>query len=257
MFRTKDLVLLLLIVAFLVIAIIYAATSNVETETQNRFAQNTPEITSVSAEVVESEKSTLSREERLAKMRELIEKSELVTISESIETESEPSPETSTSDLMTVESEPILCPAYNSFANPYWPVGEIQQQSVEGVRQYFTSTMTTVGTSSSSTVSKNVLLTLPQPFIPSGSNNCLSSSVIGAALDGSLIRNNEVGLYSLFNNQTLIGYALDGFPIYGVGSKATDSCGGRIELGQYRYELSSERPTIINCYRGTPQSFTQ
>jgi hypothetical protein len=88
--------------------------------------------------------------------------------------------------------------------------------------------------------------------VPLNSESCVASDVIGIATDGSLIRNNEVGAYGVFGGGTLVGYALDGFPIYGVSEQKADICGGAMVGGQYRYVISSERATIINCFAGAP-----
>ncbi|KAJ0403375.1 hypothetical protein P43SY_007126 [Pythium insidiosum] len=60
----------------------------------------------------------------------------------------------------------------------------------------------------------------------------------------------------------LIGFALDGFPVYGPyaedGQVATglDACNGRIgDDGTYRYHVTLNRaPYIIGCFRGTPRN---
>ncbi len=95
-------------------------------------------------------------------------------------------------------------------------------------------------------------ITLPK-YPLAGSDTCLASDVIGIGLDGSLIRNSEYALYGVFGEATHIGYALDGYPIYGQTSNlATDSCGAVSIDGAYRYYLSVERPGVIGCFRGTP-----
>jgi hypothetical protein len=78
--------------------------------------------------------------------------------------------------------------------------------------------------------------------------------VIGISKNGSLIRNTDVAGYGSFGGDTLVGYALDGFPIYGAADKRTDICGGLMEDGQYRYQISNSRDTIITCYVGSPIS---
>lgn len=57
----------------------------------------------------------------------------------------------------------------------------------------------------------------------------------------------------------LIGYAFDGFPIYGLytddGALPTDldECNGRVgDDGTYRYHTSLTAPYLIGCFRGTP-----
>jgi hypothetical protein len=82
-------------------------------------------------------------------------------------------------------------------------------------------------------------------------------------------------------NETIIGYANDGFPIYsnpgytyvsgykmtgnpksnawsaytyvGGGSNTLDACNGRTDAdGSYRYYITEAFPYIIGCYKGTP-----
>ncbi len=85
---------------------------------------------------------------------------------------------------------------------------------------------------------------------------CLPSDVIGIAKDGSLIRNNEVSLYKIFSSDTLIGYALDGWPIYGLSSGINSgSCGESKIAGGYVYYLSDDRETVLNCFISTPVKF--
>jgi hypothetical protein len=66
------------------------------------------------------------------------------------------------------------------------------------------------------------------------------------------MRNNELALYTVFGPDTLVGYSLDGFPIYGPSTVATDSCGGAMVGGVYRYVLSAERPGLLTCFAATP-----
>jgi hypothetical protein len=80
---------------------------------------------------------------------------------------------------------------------------------------------------------------------------CLPHEVVGIARDGSLIRNDEAALYGIFDDTVLIGYALDGFPIYGqTVDRPLDQCGGAMVDGSYRYYLSEERDHVLGCYRG-------
>lgn len=255
MFRTRDFILYFTIVVFLLTAIGFTVfEKNTDTSTSTNIATVETEITTVSATVVSSSKNTLSREDRLAALKQKIKNSELTNISE---------PEPDTIDLVIedvapsvlTESVPQFCSTYEPNLIVNWPLGEIKTTFAEGARQYFTEHSMKIGTSSSTTIEKNTLLTLSSHFVPLGPASCLSSDVIGIALDGSLIRNNEIGLYSIFSDETLIGYALDGYPIYGLGEQEVDSCGGRIELGQYRYELAAERTLILNCFAGVPETF--
>jgi len=100
--------------------------------------------------------------------------------------------------------------------------------------------------------STETMLQLTTRSMPAATPTCLSSDVIGIANDGSLIRNDEFAFYGVFGAETRVGYALDGLPIHGVGTVRGDVCGGRIVAGQYRYELSTSRDTLINCFAATP-----
>lgn len=58
----------------------------------------------------------------------------------------------------------------------------------------------------------------------------------------------------------LVGWALDGFPIYGpydqdgklTRSKDLDACNGREVDGNYQYVMTPEPPFIMGCFTGTP-----
>ncbi len=94
---------------------------------------------------------------------------------------------------------------------------------------------------------------LPIVNNPLDNMNCLRSDVVGIAKDGSLIRNNEYMAYGVFGKDTIIGYALDGFPIYGRDDYVyVDECGGDIGVEGYGYVLQTNRQSILNCYRGQP-----
>lgn len=108
-----------------------------------------------------------------------------------------------------------------------------------------------IGTTTASS-SIEILYTFPPQNIFASQQRCISSEVIGVAQDGSLIRNDEAVIYKLFDAGTLIGYALDGVPIYGKSDEPLDRCGGLVKNGAYRYQLSEDRGTMINCYSQTP-----
>jgi hypothetical protein len=78
--------------------------------------------------------------------------------------------------------------------------------------------------------------------------------VVGIARDGSLIRNSDAELYAVFGPEVLIGYLLDGFPLYGASNLPTDACGGAEIGGSYRYYLSPKRDWVISCFTAAPGS---
>ncbi len=149
-----------------------------------------------------------------------------------------------------------VCSTYYTYSKPWNPKG-LKFEVVEGARLVYREEVGApimVGTTTVSAPVRDVLLQLPLRSFPNQQATCLSGDVVGIATDGSLIRNNEAGLYSVFGSETLIGYALDGFPIYGAGETKLDKCGGKTVTGEYRYYLDPEREGVINCYFGSPET---
>jgi hypothetical protein len=244
MFRTRDFVLLFSTIMFLVLAI------GTTLLTQNRTAgtiavlfepQLESEVTYPATIAIADQ---LNRAERVADMRAKISQEAFVY---------EPAPEvvvatnpaTSTEESTdVVTTGAVECATYQPYLG-FWDARGLTLTLAAGTR---TLTRATAATSSS----LEVVLQLPIGSQPSGNPTCLQSDVIGIANDGSLIRNDEVALYSIFGAETVIGYALDGFPIYGAGAGAADACSGRLVAGQYRYEIQRGSATIINCFVAPP-----
>lgn len=151
---------------------------------------------------------------------------------------------TTPTEVATVKT----CAGYRTLSVP-WTPQQIIAENREGARVYFERGLPNP---LSSTTPENIRAVIPLRSWPSGSVACLPTDVIGIATDGSLIRNNELALYTVFGGESLIGYALDGFPIYGPSKVATDACGGVIVGGQYRYVLDAERPGLITCFAASP-----
>jgi hypothetical protein len=198
-------------------------------------------------------KNPQSREDRIAELRKKIASRGINAVamvdSEEVATKEEIEPAVTTA----VEKEEMRCANYQQSAVSWSSAGVIISE-VEGARLvYKEGTPTVVG--STSVPTRNVLAQLPLRSAPTSAGNCISSDVIGISVKGSLIRNNEVLAYGNSGPAGLVGYALDGFPIYGgTSAGATDVCGGATVAGQYRYFVSSAQKTIINCYSGTPIS---
>lgn len=140
-------------------------------------------------------------------------------------------------------------PENTAYVQP-WPRNVVVEER-EGVRVVYVAgggvATGTVG------LPDDLLLRLPAPGRPGIEQRCLPGEVVGVAQDGSLIRNDEVGLYQIFSADTVVGYALDGFPIYGKNdSIIADACGGGMGPEGYGYVLQSERDTVLQCFRGRP-----
>ena len=67
--------------------------------------------------------------------------------------------------------------------------------------------------------------------------------------------NNEASFYRGFGSEYLIGYARDGFPIYGYYEGSTDACGGYEHASGYRYTVTPTNDNLLQCFSGQPAPF--
>ena len=89
-----------------------------------------------------------------------------------------------------------------------------------------------------------------------GFDSCIAHDVVGISTTGELIANADAPRYAGYSAATLVGYALDGFPIYGPQSSAQlDACGGTSEGEGYRYHIRSVESFVLGCFAGTPAQF--
>lgn len=259
--RTRDFLLYLLATAFLVIAITVTVLEDVHSGGGN--VASVISTDSSSEEVIYTatveEKSAVDRVGHLARLKsKMADFKDTITgtslVTDIVKTEPVETTNEEESNFLMAE---LKCSTYQNFVKPWSPQG-LDFSVVEGARLLYrdVETMDISSTTGSSTpavaLSNEVVLQLPLQTYGSANKNCLPSDVVGIALDGSLIKNNEFGLYSIFGEETLVGYALDGFPIYGQSDVETDECGGAYVNSQYRYYLSNDRPAVLYCYSGLP-----
>jgi len=202
-----------------------------------------------------------SRSEKLQIMKDKIAASKELSITapDPVEVIEEVQATTSSSTAPELADELQLCPTYAA-SNISWSPTDVQIQEAEGVRLVYRSQQTpavpeNTGSTSQAVATqpqRDILAQLPVRNIPAARPSCISTDIIGIATDGSLIRNDEAGVYGIFDNATLVGYALDGFPIYGSAAAAGDACGGVMTAQGYRYQISPQRDTIIHCYSANP-----
>jgi hypothetical protein len=250
--RTRDYTLMLGTIGALLLAIGAVVVVGVAGHFSQRaavFVATADGDTKYSAEL--SSPETISREDRLKMMKEKIASMSDQIIAAAPEPASPETPVVpeAADGVVAVEQR---CGTYHH-GGAGWDASGLSIDEVEGARLVYREvTGSALASTTEATISRDVVLQLPLASIPASHQSCIASDVIGVAKGGSLIRNNEVGVYRVFGPDTLIGYALDGFPIYGMADSKTDVCGGKMVAGQYRYQLSTKRDTIINCYAGSP-----
>ncbi len=255
-FRTRDFLVFIVTVAFLVVGILSTASSDIKIRSQESSVILTEDNDEeVVYNAVLPEEKTDNRQSRLELLRDKISK---LVLSEPKEPEPEIIEVDNDEDELQEDevNEISLCSNYQTIT-PNWSSNNLLFEIVEGARIVYRNVVVeqVVGSTTNSVPSREVVLQLPLRTFPLSEKTCLGTDVVGVALDGSLIRNDEHSLYKVFGDQTLIGYALDGFPIYGQSENKTDECGGSSLSGEYRYYLSNERAGVLGCYGGIPASF--
>jgi len=255
-FRTRDFALFLFSVAFIVAGIFVTVEQNFGKHGQvaavAQFENNSTDEIVYEAVVLPTRE--VPRASRLAELRDKIADfvlPEVEEVAEEVEAEEE------VVTAATVEPGNItLCGNYRT-ANAVWSPAGLQFEVVEGARLvYRTNEKTVVDELGVSNVVKEreVVAQLPLRSAPQSTKSCIATDIVGIALDGSLIRNNEHSLYQVFGEETVVGYALDGFPIYGLSSRPADECGGVTLATGYGYVLSATRDGVLGCFSGAPIS---
>ena len=263
MIRTKDLLLFLLTIFFLGIAI--SVTLSVHhvrgTGNQNQDVSfGTSEITEFAADEPFKQSDRASEIERLR--LKLAEHTSIISAVPSVETPESPK-EANAEDAVLGRCDVTDDSLF--FART-WPLQDVSVLTEEGARVIVHLTTEEVsqvvtGTTSSTTVAitqqeiKTPLLQLPLLPTSDGDSHCLPSEIIGVTLEGELIFNGDVILYGAYGSNDLIGYARDGFPIYGPFDGEVDVCGGYESATGYRYAALSSPAKFINCFKAQPQSF--
>jgi hypothetical protein len=258
--NTRNFLLYALSVGFLVIAITVTVLQDRASESRTA---TLPTVFSAQAAAVFTattidHESTLDRKGKIASLRQKIAEQGLTTSPKS--DEDAVVEEAVVAAVIDLPEEPTTLACSDPIVTkPAWPVRGVKFEVVEGARIVYHDVLpppvelSASGTATIASSTKAVLLQLPLHSVPLASKSCVPYDVIGVALDGSLIRNNEQAVYAIFGSESLIGYALDGFPLYGKNDEADlDFCGGLSVAGQYAYYLNSERSTMLDCFSGKP-----
>lgn len=251
MFRTRDFVLIFTSIVFLVSAIgatVFLQQLGVGTEAAVQPSLELPSGQELRAVAINPDE--IDRAARIADMRSKIAAKTIVSSPEDQLADEvlvqRPEQEATTTDEIAIVSDINTCANYAPYLG-FWDARDLSVTAREGAIVVTREAVNSVGSSTSQTV-----LQLPARTAAAPSQSCIGQDVIGVANDGSLIRNDEAGLYRIFGSGTIVGYALDGFPIYVGNAEQTDVCGGASIAGQYAYYLNPEREVVINCYSAAP-----
>lgn len=107
------------------------------------------------------------------------------------------------------------------------------------------------------------------PRVPTyvGHEMCADDVLIGFKLNGEPLYQDEGGVFAAARSDELIGYARDGFGIYGSDTDAAvngsrDACGGHTHtiiwdeapMDMYHYHIAQDTNTVLPCFGGMPTS---
>jgi hypothetical protein len=266
-FLTRDVAIFLGLVVFLLVGITATATNSLRLPGQSAavagFAPAENNEETVYTAVLPEETAADTRAEKVRTLSNKV-GDFLAEVGETVLPEPEPElEETETPPEEEVESGTVLTCAEYVRSNPAWSSQGLKFEVVEGALLVYRDREVLAepaGEGASTTLSlvptieREVVLQLPHRLFATGASACLSTDIVGIALDGSLIRNSDYTAYRVFGSETQIGYALDGYAIYGTATFATDTCGGSDVGGEYGYYLSPEREGVIGCFNATPVS---
>lgn len=256
MVRTKDLLLFALILVTLLITISATLASKVvkeQVDSPGQSAFSNEDGPAYSATVPES---ATDREANIERLRSMIAKGDVIEASPSVES------------APVAESQAVgtdcSVPSTGIEIARTWPLTGVEQKTVGATRVVSQVTYAqpelTTSTSSASTpvvLSEKLLIQLPAYPVKQNEPTCLDSEIIGITVEGSLIFNNDAVLYQNSGSATLIGYARDGFPIYGVYQGEKDVCGGYDGVGGYRYAVTPGESNFLACFSAVPRPFNQ
>ena len=256
MIRTRNFLLFILMLAFLVGGILLTLWFSASSSTQSGYTDmifGGAETATMTA-VVETPED--KRESRLASLRAKLAQYTDVALAPStaevaVETNTDMTGEAIATSTTVASAD--LCSNYSAVSLPVLS-GQLTY-AVSGGQRTFGKTETIPATSSTTlpTVTMATVFALPLRSVAVGFTSCIASNIVAVTPTGAPISNTDAGTYRASGEATLIGYTIDGFELYGnTSSLPTDSCGGATVSGTYRYYLSSERDTILNCFAAIP-----
>lgn len=269
MVRTKDLLIFVGILFFLALCIALTILGDIRFSTQDTWMFFNTQKGDTTAFTAESPQTDINRESIIDRLRSALAQNDIpVEPSPSVESvvvaTATSTQEESTGDEV-VTSGAQLCTNYGNVDDlaRTWPLDGVVFAVEGATRNVLYTHVQDAGvdinastTQSNAAVSSKVLLSVPvSPSV--GGPSCLQNDVIGVTMAGALMFNSEASFYRGYGPEYLIGYARDGFPIYGYYEGQLDTCGGYMHAQGYRYSISKDRSTVLNCFMGTQASFAQ
>lgn len=255
----------MLIVLFLVVGILYTLSEQTGTRESNlpTVDFSTKEEIFVAADF---EDLNDNRSDTISRLQEaLAEDITLLAVSPSVEGEGNESEDAFDNEEKTSSYEIQKCPIAKdlSMLAASWPSNAIVSAqegrrlvSYELEEEISLATSSATGTAPQTEIVSSAIPLISLPLAPAAvSTYCLDNNIIGVTAAGTLLNNTDAVVYMTAPAEVLIGYARDGHPIYGNHDGEVDECGGYQSATGYRYVVTDDSDTFIQCYRGVPQDF--
>lgn len=242
MIRTKDLLLFVIVLGFLTLLIVMTIARDMA-----RDGVNEKTILDAGAlvdydGVIETEE--IDRMSLIARLRTQLAAGDVIEASPSVEEDNIDNEDVA--EAMPEVGKLDRCPLAHAFLSGRWPTSGVALTTTAEARLL---TYTPAGSGAPT----QLLLSLPLSPSKAAGAACPTSDVVGVTLSGAPLTSASVQAYAAAGPDTLIGYALDGFPIYGPQTGPTDECGGYESVTGYRYAIVPEEGTVLRCFTGIPQ----
>lgn len=258
MIRTRNFLIYVCTLVFLVSSIGYMVSRDIASasrsaDTQTAFVADAPsEVAVVATE------EPFDREAYIARMRDKLARGEgVIPGAPVVLTSVDAVPPVTAASPVTGRSV-RWCGAPHTIhpATDAWSATDIDVRTAEGVLVVTRGTFDLSATSSADVIPQTVLL-LPMRQARALQDSCIPHDTVGITLAGELIRNADAIRFWNIGAETLIGHALDGFPIYGPVSDAStlDACGGADTGAGYRYHIRTGEDFVLGCFAAPPADF--
>jgi hypothetical protein len=258
MIRTRDLILYLLVLAFILLAALHTGLAGRAVGEINRILF-LPE--SAVGELVAFAPNTTSGADRMEELRRRLAAGdgfiaeappEFISVDQRARAEQAATNSEALLGDRVVQwcSGPVASPALAT-----WPMRGVFEM-VEGQR-IFTVAETetvTVGTTTETIATNRTAFSLPVRTVRSTFDTCLPDTLIGVSPNGLPLLNETASAFVGYGASAVVGYTRDGFTVYGPvpDSSALDTCGGQYVNGVYQYHIRASEPFILSCYAGVP-----
>lgn len=261
MIRTRDLVLYLAVLFFIVLAAVHTGVSGrAVAGIETLFVTPTTEVTP-SAYVPDAEDTLAARWQQLkARLAAgdgyLPDTPAVFTSVDQVVSDTAGASGTDSIGFLG-ERTPMWCGApVASPAVQNWP-RTVQLTIADGQRvvETMVEVAETVGSTTETRRSTEVVASsLPIRSIRSTFDSCLPDTLIGVTTNGTPLTNDAATQLTAVASTQPIGYTRDGFTIYGpvADPSVLDACGGVYVNGVYQYHIRVDEPFVIACYGGVP-----